>query len=116
VASAGEVVVFIKGSVGTGNLVSIPLEGGTVRLLVRDVYADSLATDGASVYWTDESREAVMKLDLASGAPVALARYNGIGSIVGETALALDATSVYWTSPSACSGTCGGAVMKLTPR
>jgi hypothetical protein len=45
-----------------------------------------------------------MKLDLASGAPVALDRYNGIGSIVGETALALDATSVYWTSPSACSG------------
>jgi hypothetical protein len=115
VASAGDVVVFAQGSyAGGGNLMSIPLVGGTPSLLVSGIEADSLATDGAAVYWTDEGREAVMKLDLASGTMVALAPFDAVGSPFGENALALDATSVYWTTP--CTGNCSGAVLKLTPR
>jgi NAD(P)-dependent dehydrogenase (short-subunit alcohol dehydrogenase family) len=41
---------------------------------------------------------------------------NARGFILGESALAVDATSVYWTSQDACAGSCGGAILKLTPR
>ena len=76
--------VFTAVRGGIGDLKSIPLAAGTPSLLASDVYADSLATDGVAVYWTDENLAAVMKLNLASGAPIALAPYNGVGTWYGR--------------------------------
>jgi hypothetical protein len=110
VASGGDVVVFVQGARGVGALMAIPLEGGTARVLAPRIYADSLATDGVDVYWTDGNQRALMKLNLASGQPQALAPYWGLpAGLFGERALALDATSAYFTSM-------GGSIMKLTPR
>lgn len=126
VRSAGEWVVFLAGlgsaawpggSYAVGTLESIPLAGGSPSLLASGIYAYDITTDGTWVYWSDANLNAIMKLNIASGAPIVLLPFDAVSVGSQPRALALDDDSLYWADPNDCSsGTCSGSIVKLTPR
>jgi hypothetical protein len=100
---------------GQATVMSIPKTGGTPTVLVpgpapaQENLPFSLATDGASVYWTDEAGGTVSKVAVVGGDVTVLATDQS-----GPGAIAVDGTSVYWSNGGA--GTTTGAVMRLTPK
>jgi hypothetical protein len=81
--------------VSSGRVMRLPLTGGAPTILAKNVGEPLfLASDGASLYWTDgEVDGKVVKLDLAAGAqPVVL-----IDGQSGPRALAVRDGFVYWT-------------------
>jgi hypothetical protein len=90
-----------------GALMKVAKNGGAVTPLVSipgwNIPQD-VATDGTSVYWTNEVGDSVMKVLVDGGDPVVL-----VSGQQDPTYVAVDSTSVYWS-------TSDGNVMKLTPK
>jgi hypothetical protein len=77
-------------------VMTIPLVGGTQRMLAADPHAFGIAVDASSVYWTDiDQKGHVMKVPIAGGAPTTLA-----ASSCNAPDLAIDSTSAYWVNES----------------
>jgi hypothetical protein len=90
------------GAPASGNIMKVPIAGGPSVTLATGDYPLAIATDGASVYWSDADAATIMKIPVGGGTPMTLI------SGWNVSALALDATSLYWTD--------GASIMKLTPR
>lgn len=108
-----------EGGVGIeGNVVSIPVGGGTPTTLASESgYLTSIAVDSTSVYWTDYglSQEAtntnglVLKAPLGGGTPTTLASGQH-----DPSAIAVDATNVYWgNAGTQGAGYTDGSVVKV---
>jgi hypothetical protein len=108
VRSAYDTIVYVD---DTRAMYWLPLQGGTPTFLANGIYPNDVITDGTSVYWTDGNLRAVMKLDIATGAPVVLVSQHDEPRIFGSGALTIDAHSVFFTDANL-----GGSVFKLTPR
>ena len=105
------------------SLVKVPLAGGTVTTLATNAPADKftvrtgLAVDSESVYWDDNTAQAVLKVPIGGGKTTTLARTAYLG---GYFNLAIDATSVYWGDETGSLGAVrsvplgGGAPANLT--
>jgi hypothetical protein len=82
----------------TGDVLMVPISGGTPTTLVSGAlpvslaHGNGIALDATSVYWTNSGAGTVMKVPIGGGAPTTLA--SGGASANG---MAVDATSVYWT-------------------
>jgi hypothetical protein len=92
---------------GDGSVVSAPQAGGApVTLTSTQARPFALASDGATVYWSNDGESndgSIVKMPVAGGTPVTLA------SVLDSPAgMAIDATSVYWVDET--------AVWKMTPR
>jgi len=88
----------------------LPLDGGPFTFLGSNIRAIDIVTDGTHVYWTDVSLHAIVRLDIAAGAPEVLVSDVEAPVVHGNGWLTLDSSSVYFTEPYA------GKVLKLTPR
>jgi hypothetical protein len=86
-------VTLEGGADGPGQVMQVPLEGGTPTALATKVLPTALALDAANLYWTDEATGTVMKVPLAGGTPVPLV---GSGTSGGFGSVAVDATDAYW--------------------
>ncbi len=81
----------------TGNIMKMPVAGGTATLLASG-YVGSyniLALDSVHVYWIN--RVSIGKVPIAGGAPTF--SVSGAQDATFPASIALDATNVYWTQP-----------------
>jgi sugar lactone lactonase YvrE len=83
-----------------GTLIRLPLAGGkkTVLATVDGENIKLIAADSTSVYWTSGS--SIMKVPLAGGAAMELAKTSGSGNVWG---MASDGVHVYWTDMGSAS-------------
>jgi hypothetical protein len=67
--------------------------------MLNQAYAEAIAVDATSVYWTTNTT--VMKVPIGGGTSITLASgqdSSGSGNLGIDTGIAVDATSVYWTN------------------
>jgi hypothetical protein len=110
---------FVNG----GNLVKMPLGGGSMVTLATDIgVLGQMAVDSTNLYWTTQDSPTgaspsggppigtVNKVPIAGGPPVVLA--SGQDDSFG---IAVDATTVYWTNQSreTIQSTAAGSVMEI---
>jgi hypothetical protein len=82
--------VYIAENAG-GQLLALPLGGGTAAIVATDKRPVRVAVDATALYWTSQTGS-VKSVSLSGGAP------NTIFATTGETdGIALGASSVYWT-------------------
>jgi hypothetical protein len=94
------------GTSGNGSVLSVPTTGGATRTLATaQLSPGSLVTDGVSLFWLNRGTRstdcsatdgALMKLDLAAGAPIAL-----VQNIAGAQDLTLGNGAVFFSSVGA---------------
>lgn len=107
---AGDQLYFADTSFDGYRVLRVGIAGGPVQELLRLVgsgsgFVRTMATDGTSLFWIDES--SVKSLSLAGGAPVDLA------SGVQPTGLAVAAGRVVWSETACCSVRQNGSVRSV---
>ncbi|HEX4337671.1 MAG TPA: hypothetical protein VH062_17275 [Polyangiaceae bacterium] len=95
--------VIADGSLIDGQILKVPLDGGTPIVLAIAPATTGITVDATSVYWT--SPDKILKAPLTGGAVTVVA-----SGQVYPTQLVVDVTDVYWTSPGEAEN--DGAIMK----
>lgn len=98
--------------VAHGNVMRVPIGGGTPIPLATGQSPGAITSDGANVYWTDATSGTVMRVSATGGTPVTIAS-NQIRLV---SAVAVDTTFVYWMNGgdpnTSCSDNSTGTVMR----
>jgi hypothetical protein len=90
------------GSAETGAIMSVPFAGGAPVAIANTGFfpnfgLQTLAVDGANVYWTDVGR--IARVPVTGGQPYPVVDFVPQVHTDGLPTIAFDATNVYWTEP-----------------
>ena len=76
-----------------GKLLAVAKAGGAAREVTAPVAAGAIATDGAFVFWNDQTKGTIMKAPVAGGPAIVVAKEQHQPSSV-----AVDGANVYWAN------------------
>jgi hypothetical protein len=96
IVAASHTLIWGATAMSAGEILRMPIDGGSTSVLVHGPVPSSIVTDGSFLYWTDLTDKSVKKCPIGGGVPVVLA-----SGQKHPLALAVDDANVYWADSEA---------------